>query len=349
MKRSKTFATVLAYLALMAAVTSCAKVDVQAEATDKRDADARQIVRLGHDDGAYPFLVYANADLYNPPNTLQRAVVIVHGVQRDGDQYFKTGRKLMGNAQLSGDSTLLLAPNFLTPTDAGVSDDMPLWPRDKWMHGIESQFGHKGIPAFRVLDDLVAYLSDRQRYPALKEIVMVSHSAGAQLMQRYAVVNDLDAGLKARGITIRYVIASPSSYLYLDENRLQEGTFAPVVTILCPSYSRYRYGIEGAPPYLLAQHLSGRQLFARYAARDVTYLVGAQDNSPTSRVLDNSCGANYQGATRLERQLAYVGYEGFLSHKWQVPLRHPQYTVPGIGHNAARLFGDKDVARILFP
>ncbi|MGY1918586.1 hypothetical protein ACW9IF_06655 [Pseudomonas tolaasii] len=345
----KPFCRLFATLALMGTLTSCAKVDVHGESADKPDADARQVLRLGHDASAYPFLVYANTDLYNPPPTIERAVIILHGVQRDGDQYFNTGRKLLGNAHLPSASTLLIAPNFLTPTDSGVSDDMPLWPRDKWMHGIESQFGRKGIPAFQVLDDVVGYLSDRQRYPALKEIVMVSHSAGAQLMQRYAVMNDLDAGLKAHGLTIRYVVASPSSYVYFDDNRLQNGVFKPVVSILCPSYSRYRYGIEGAPAYLLNQHLSSRQVFARYAARDITYLVGAQDNNPTSRVLDTSCGANYQGDTRLDRQLNFVSYEQFLSNQWQIPLRHPQHTIPGIGHNAARLLGDKAVARMLFP
>ncbi|MGY2374297.1 hypothetical protein ACW9IB_07295 [Pseudomonas sp. SDO524_S393] len=349
MKPAKTFATVLGSLALMGALTSCAKVDVHGDAADKHEDEARQVLRLGHDAGAYPFLVYANADLYNPPRTLERAVIIVHGVQRDADQYFKTGRTLLGNAHLKSATTLLLAPNFLTPQDSGVSNDMPLWRRDKWMHGIESQFGHKGIPAFQVLDDVVSYLSDRQRYPALKEIVMVSHSAGAQLMQRYAVMNDLDGGLKAHGLSIRYVIASPSSYVYFEENRLQDGVFKPVVTVMCPSYSRYRYGVDGAPAYLLNQHLNDRQLFSRYAMRDVTYLVGAQDNNPTSRVLDTSCGANYQGATRLERQLNYVSYERFLSTQWQIPMSHPQHTLPGIGHNAARLLGDKNVARMLFP
>nr|WP_315418462.1 hypothetical protein [uncultured Pseudomonas sp.] len=345
----KPFTTLLGTLALMGTLTSCAKVDVHTESVDKPEADARQVLRLGHDGNAYPFLVYANADLYNPPSSIERAVVILHGVQRDGDEYFKTGRKLLGNARLQNTSTLLLAPNFLTPTDSGISDDMPLWPRDKWMHGIESQYGHKGIPAFQVLDDLVAYLSDRQRYPALKEIVMVSHSAGAQLMQRYAVMNDLDGGLKAHGLSIRYVVASPSSYVYFEDSRLQDGAFKPVVTIMCPSYSRYRYGLDGAPAYLLKQHLTSRQVFARYAARDITYLVGAQDNNPTSRVLDSSCGASYQGGTRLDRQLNYVSYEQFLASQWQIPLRHPQHTIPGIGHNAARLLGDKAVARMLFP
>lgn len=338
---------VLATLALMGALSSCAKVDVHGDSPEK--ADPRQVLRLGHDEGAYPFLVYANADLYNPPSTIERAVVVLHGVQRDADNYFKTGRTLMGNADLRGKTTLLLAPNFLTPSDAGVSNDMPLWSQDKWMHGIESQYGHQGIPGFQVLDDVVAYLSDRKRYPALKEIVMVSHSAGAQLMQRYAVVNDLDGGLKAHGLTIRYVVASPSSYLYFDANRQQGGVFKPVVPLMCPSYNRYRYGLEDAPAYLLKQHVSARQLFARYAARDVTYLVGGEDNNPISRVLDTACGANYQGATRLERQLNYLSYEQFLSSQWQIPLRHPQHTIAGLGHNAARLLGDKNVARMLFP
>ncbi|CAJ0557472.1 unnamed protein product, partial [Mesorhabditis spiculigera] len=47
MKRSKTFATVLVSFALMVGVTSCAKVDIQADASDKRDVDARQVPRSG--------------------------------------------------------------------------------------------------------------------------------------------------------------------------------------------------------------------------------------------------------------------------------------------------------------
>ena len=346
---TKSLASVLGTVTLVGAITSSSISEAQGEVVGLRGDESFQTLRLGRDSNAYPFRFYANADLYQPPKGIERAVVILHGVQRDADKYFETGRKLLGNAGLSADQTLLLAPNFLTPTDPGVGDDMPLWPRDKWMHGIESQSGHTGISGFQVLDDLVYYLSDRQHFPALKEIVMVSHSAGAQLMQRYAVVNNLDAGLKARGIRIRYIIASPSSYLYFDDNRLQVGGFAPVATVICPSYGRYRYGLDGAPAYLQAQQLSDQQLFARYAARDVTYLVGAKDNNPNSRVMDSSCGANYQGQTRVERQLIYIAYERFLAKKWQTPISHPQHSIPGLGHSAPQLFRDEKVARIIFP
>ncbi|MHC8286055.1 hypothetical protein ACYZUD_04340 [Pseudomonas sp. XS1P51] len=346
---TKSLASVLGTVTLVGAITSSPISEAQGEVVGKRVDESSQILRLGRDSGAYPFRVYANADLYQPPKSIERAVVILHGVQRDADKYFETGRKLLDNAGLSADRTLLLAPNFLTPTDPGVGDDMPMWPRDKWMHGIESQSGHTGISGFKVLDDLVGYLSDRQRFPALKEIVMVSHSAGAQLMQRYAVVNNLDAGLRISGIHIRYIIARPSSYLYFDDNRLQAGGFSPVVTVICPSYGRYRYGLEGAPAYLQAQHLSDQQLFARYAARDVTYLVGAKDNNPNSRVMDSSCGANFQGQTRVERQLVYIAYERFLAKKWQTPINHPQHSIQGLGHSAPQLFRDEKVARIIFP
>lgn len=195
MKCSSTFATVLISFAWMTVGASCTSVDLQAGANARHDTDARQVLRLGRDAQAYPFLLYANADLYNPPKSVERAVVIIR------DEH----TRLAGAAKFSGERTLLLAPDFLTPEDAGASDDMPLWPRDQWAQGIESQYGHKGIPAFQVLDDVVHYLSDRQRFPALKEIIMVSHSAGAQLMQRYAVVNDLDPGLNARGPSVRYM------------------------------------------------------------------------------------------------------------------------------------------------
>jgi hypothetical protein len=346
---TKTLASVLGTVALVGAITSSPLSEAQGEIPGKRADQLSQILRLGRDVEAYPFRVYANADLYQPPKGIERAVVILHGVQRDADRYFETGRDLLSKAELSPDRTLLLAPNFLTPTDADVGDDMPLWPRDKWMHGVESQSGRVGISGFKVLDDLVGYLADRQRFPALKEIVMVSHSAGAQLMQRYAVVNNLDAGLRAAGIQIRYVIASPSSYLYFDDNRMQAGGFAPVVTVMCPSYGRYRYGLDGAPAYLQSQQLTDQQLFARYAARDVTYFVGAKDDNPNSRVMDSSCGANYQGRTRVERQLVYLAYERFLANKWQTPINHPQHSIPGVGHSAAQLFRDEKVARIIFP
>ena len=37
----------------------------------------------------------------------------------------------------------------------------------------------------------------------------------------------------------------------------------------------------------------------RYASREVIYLLGGADNNPEHRLLDKTCGAEAQGATRL--------------------------------------------------
>ncbi|ANC05095.1 hypothetical protein AB688_24420 [Pseudomonas putida] len=309
---------------------------------------APQTLRLG-DTAPYNFLAFANNDLQRASLPVQRAVVLLHGVRRNADDYYDSGEKLLENAGFSASDTLLLAPNFLTPSDRRAGDDMPLWPKDKWMHGTESQSGRAGIAGFTVLDDLLTYLGNRQHFPALKEIVLIGHSAGGQLMQRYTLLGDGDQRLRASGIQVRYVVSSPSSYLYLDDNRVQDGAFKPVLTVMCPSYNQYRYGLERAPAYFTRQGLNATQVFQRYAARNLTYMVGELDNKPDDRVMDRACGAAMQGATRVERQLNYLRYEAFLAQKWHIPIDHLQFQVSKVGHNAARLFAAKSVARTLFP
>ena len=308
---------------------------------------SQQVLRLGQN-APYNFLAFANADL-SATSPVSRAVVLVHGVRRNADDYYGYGLNLLKKAGLEAGDPLLLAPNFLTAEDSRAGNDMPLWARDKWMHGTASSNGRRGIDSFVVLDDLLLYLADRQRFPAMQEILLIGHSAGGLLMQRYSILGDGDERLASRGIKVRYVVSSPSSYVYIEDSRLQDGSFKPVRTVMCPSFSRYRYGLDRAPFYLTRQNLDARQLFRRYAARDVTFMVGEQDNDPWHRVMDRTCGANMQGAHRVERQLNYLRYEAFLSSKWGVPVDHPQITVAGIGHNAARLLATEIVADTLFP
>lgn len=307
----------------------------------------QQTLRLGQAK-PYNFVTFANADLQQAvPAT--RAVVLIHGVRRNADDYYQNGLNLLKKAGLTSTDTLLLSLNFLTDTDPRAGADMPLWARDKWMHGVDSEKGRPGIAGFSVLDDLLVHLADRKRFPDLKEIVLIGHSAGGQLMQRYSILGDGDERLAGSGISVRYVVSSPSSYVYFENSRLQDGAFQPVRTIMCPSFSRYRYGLDRAPFYLTRQGLDTEQLFRRYAARDVTYMVGERDNNPRDRIMDRTCGASMQGSNRVERQLNYLRYEAFLSSKWGVPIRHRQFQVAGIGHNVARLFATETAANGIFP
>lgn len=297
-----------------------------------------QLMQIGPQNNRYPFLVLANHDVQAASAQIDQAVVILHGVRRNADAYFATAQRLLKLAHLPSQTTLLLAPNFLTEADPGARPALPLWRKDNWMQGAFSSAGHAGITSFQALDDIVHYLSDRQRFPALQRITLIGHSAGAQLMQRYAVLNAQDETVRQSGIALRYVISSPSTYLYFDANRAQPQGFAPAEPTACPDYNRYRYGLDLAPEYLVTQQLSAQQLFQRYAGRDVTYLVGSNDNDPANRALDKSCGAQLQGSSRLERQLNYLAYERFLSQQWSIAVQHQQFQVPGVGHSANGLY-----------
>ncbi len=308
----------------------------------------RQALSLGTT-RAYTMAVYANADLGRLPSHVQRAVIIVHGVKRNAVDYFAIGQHLLDMARLSPANTLLLAPNFMAHKDQGLLPDMPIWGSDAWMQGEASIRGVTGITSFQALDDLLRWLAAPGRFPDLHEIVLIGHSAGAQLMQRYALLNGITEGLQQAGIHLRYVISSPSSYLYLGPERPQGEDFAPPANLSCPHYDDYRYGLGQPPAYLAQQHLDGRQLFARYAARDVRYLVGARDVDPQHRFLDRSCGAALQGATRMARQLAYLRYEQILAQQWQLPASHLQQVIPDAAHGAPRLYRSPLALELVFP
>lgn len=313
---------------------------------------ARQPLQLeGPSRKPYTFALYANADLGQLPSHVRQAVLILHGVKRNADDYFAIGQHLLTMAGLAASDNLLLAPNFMAHKDHGVLPGMPVWGGGAWMQGEPSVRGVTGIASFQVLDDLLRWLGDPRRFPDLREIVLIGHSAGAQLLQRYAVLNAVTEDLQQAGIHMRYVISSPSSYLYLSPERpLGDGFAIPSMQMqACPRYDDYRYGLQHAPAYLPPPQLDGRQLFARYAARDVRYMVGARDTDPQHRYLDHACGAAMQGQTRVARQLAYVGSERYLSQRWQIPVDHPQRQIPGAAHGAARLFGAPEAVQWIFP
>ena len=74
------------------------------------------------------------------------------------------------------------------------------------------------LSAFDALDTLLAKLGDRAILPTLSQIVLAGFSAGGQLVQRYAAVG------KGSDIDLRYVVGSPSSFLYFGDARPEATT-----------------------------------------------------------------------------------------------------------------------------
>jgi pimeloyl-ACP methyl ester carboxylesterase len=254
-----------------------------------------------------------------------RALIIVHGVLRDADYYYDTG-VIAANAAHALDGTLVIAPQFVEKSDLAnhaVSPQTLYW-NAKWPGGSDA-IEPAPISTYAVFDAMIARLSDRKRFPNLREIVIAGHSAGGQIVQRYAVVGKAPA-LDGRGtIPVRLIVSNPSSYFYFSDWR-------PFPQPNCPDFNAWRYGLRGAPSYVIG---SAAELEARYVKRNVVYLMGTADANPNESDLDRSCGGEAQGPYRFMRAKEYIAYIGG---------RHPEGTaqtyafVKGVPHDNRRMF-----------
>ncbi|MBA1287789.1 hypothetical protein [Pseudomonas japonica] len=307
--------------------------------------DALQVVPISP---GYALAAFANQSVTAAEQApeVEQAVIILHGVRRNPQDYFHIGQQILAAEHWTDAQTLLLAPGFFTARDNPNAADVPLWDR-RWMQGSPSVQGQAGITPLQALDDLLAWLGNGERYPRLKRILLIGHSAGGQLLQRYAVFGNAEQRLSSREVEVHYVISSPSSYLYFDDRRPSGAGFDEAAVAHCPEVNHYRYGLEGVPGYLAAQPIAAHALFERYAKQHITYLVGAADNDPGHRLLDKTCAAEAQGSSRLDRQRHFLAYERLLGQQWHASVAHAQAEVPGVGHNAEGLYASPVTLKLL--
>lgn len=254
----------------------------------------------------------------------QRALIVVHGVLRNADVYFATG--MLTVAKGNAAHTLVIAPQFVEASDlAGqaVSAQTLRWD-DNWPGGSPA-VAPAPLSTYAVFDAMLARLADRRRFPAMQEIVLAGHSAGGQIVQRYAIVGRGPDAIAGSPVRLHLIVANPSSYLYFTDWR-------PVPQANCASFNQWRYGLAGAPPYVSG---SAAALERRYVRRNVTYLLGTADVDPTEWDLDKTCAGETQGAFRFVRGKNYIAY----MHR-----RHPEGTaqdyafVKGVPHDNRRMF-----------
>jgi len=276
--------------------------------------------------------IFASQDWSQPLPAIHRAVIVVHGYDRNAADYLRH----MMDARPAVD-TIVIAPQFLAVEDIAahlLPAAVLRWKRERWSDG-EPAEEPAALSAFDVLDALIARLDDRARFPNLGHIVLAGFSAGGQLVQRYAAV-----GRGGTAAAVSYVVGSPSSFAYFGEQRPR-----PVVD--CPDVNRWKYVFAGGlPPYVLGAVGQGiPALERRYVARPVTYLVGADDNNPEHRFLDKTCGAEAQGANRLART---IGFFTILRQRDGDNLRQGMHVIAGAAHNAAKVFASPCGRAVLF-
>lgn len=258
---------------------------------------------------------------------LRHAVIVVHGQQRNADDYFQNWTTVLQQTDLS-EETILLAPHF---AEQGGSSDL-FWTDRSWRIGANADNG-SGISSFAVVDELMAFLGDEERFPVLEKVLITGHSSGGAFTHLYAVANTLHDDYP--GLAIRYAVANSQYFYYPEDVRWDEGTqdFVSVNRAACPNYDGWPYGFADLPDYL-----SGRErstLNAAFAAKPVTYLLGTNDVVTTGTLNTRDCAAVLLGEHRYRRgQLMHQLMETYYSDTEM----HDRLDVPNVGHNAVDMY-----------
>jgi hypothetical protein len=278
-------------------------------------------------------MIYRSQPLNVKNKKVARALIVIHGTNRDADNYFRT---TLAAAFLAGalDDTILIVPHIASAT-GGCRDTLApgevSWNCSSWRTGGSSTANDK-LTSFDMVDEILRRLARKEVFPNLKAIVVAGHSAGGQFVNRYEMSNRVHETL---GVPVRYVVSNPSSYAWIDTTR-------PAGAVNnCPNYDRWPYGFQNRSGY--AARIGEEDLKKQLASRPTTYLLGEIDILPLGG-FDSSCSAMAQGATRLARGQAFGKYVNE-----RLGAKHEIVVAPLCGHNARCMFTADIALPVLFP
>lgn len=317
--------------------------------------------------GPARFLVYRSHALGERNEAIARAVLMIHGQNRDAHNYY---RHVLAAGFLAGalDDALILSLRFASNEGGSCRDTLaegePGWiclGPDSWRNGGPA-VGNADITSYDPVDEILRRLTKRDTFPNLRAIVVAGHSAGGQFVGRYAMSNTVHDELPVKPA---YIVANPSSYTYLDDRRPTVSAVPETVAAMppgyvaprpatppdpfsafrdgddCTGYDHWPYGLRKRTGY--AAGLDDEALRRQVAERRAVYLLGELDILPLYG-FDDSCSAMAQGPTRLARGLAFARH---------VNDRHgannEALVVPACGHSARCMFTADMSLKLLFP
>jgi len=296
---------------------------------------------------------WATAPLTAPNKSVVLAVVVQHGMNLNADEYFCSGLKALFAEYPSGNSSILvLAPRFQQLDHAPDPGEL-YWADEGWNMGGDSvPVGSTGntVSSFAVMDTILTELLNTARFPSLRRVVLIGHSAGGQFVVRYALGSRREMPQKPT-VAARYIVANPSTYPYLSRERpARDGSGSWVLPHdRCTDYNTWRYGLDGLNGYMNATGIP--VAVKQFAARNVVYLLGLNDTcnedldpSCDSHGLDRGCEAMWQGRWRLERG---TNWAAFLT-RFYGANPHTFFFVPDIGHDGQAMITSKEGRRALF-
>ena len=304
----------------------------------------------------YKITYFSPSNLNFKNSSIKRLIIVLHGGNRTA---LSRQNDIIYAANTEGKymETLIISPHFIGTqelVDNNLDDSYLYWNGTNWYHGDNSNSSgayprNESFSSFEVMDDIISQILIGGKFPNLTQIILTGFSGGGQFFNRYASSNRVQEEFeKEFNIDFRYLVGSPSSYLYLNEERRVEGTtdqFEIPNFSNCGTYNNYKYGTDKLNNYMKYFHLD--TLINRYKRRKISYGVGSRDNNPEHSALDFTCQAMFQGDHRLERANIFVNY---LNHFYgDLGENHKLYIAQGVNHNSTAFYNKNNIRPLLFP
>lgn len=283
----------------------------------------------------FTFEFYSSFDIVSDADytwdEIEDVIFVIHGQNRDADEYFRYMTTAVGDIG-NLENTLVIAPYFREESSA---DSGELFWDSNWREGANSGNSPAGISSFTVLDKMVDYLANQEKFPNLKKIFFAGHSSGAAMVQHYAISNKSETSYTA--YEFKYVVANNQYFYYPDGQRYNESTGDFFTPTDCTGYNYWPYGYEFAPAYVDGK--TQEDLLQQQVSSNTIYLLGTNDTVTEGTLNTTDCAATLLGSNRLERgRNMFTYFETFYASE----NNHEKIEVEGVGHDASAMFNSNE-------
>jgi len=306
-------------------------------------------------DGLKTYLPYESShDLFVKNESITRLIYSIHSASYSAKAYFNNAIELVNKVPREKDKTLVIAPHILAKgcLDNPETSNILYWEFPAFWGTSRGMFNDKRvrISSYEVTDRILEEIATSGNFPNLKTIIIMGHSGGGQMVNRYAASGLFEEKIaKLKGIEVRYLVMAPSSYLYFNEERAVKGTVSKfsVPQDAPENYNNWGYGLATMFTFHKKFEITTDKIVKQYPSKTVMYLVGGKDNDENESSLDKKPPAMLQGRQRLERGIIYYNY---LIYFFGEGIKETQHfrVVKEAGHSGRALMLSQQAVRFTF-
>jgi len=292
------------------------------------------------------YIPYAsNLPIDKKDNSVTHLIIAVYS---SGSHVYKGCIELLAKYHNQNNDVIVISPQFLTANqvDNNTEENLLYWKVRPFygskLSATKSFDGDLRISAYNILEDIISDFCDKEVFPNLKTITILGHSAGGQMVNRFAASNTVEFD-KARPqkVMIKYITMNPSSYIYFSPKRSvnwsRKNFQVPSATEIesNPGYNNYAYGLNSLYYFHRKKGLTPERMKELYPLRNVVYLLGGEEYVPIGHMSTHP-SAMMQGRNRLERGRIYFGH---LIDEFGPGIKDNQKfrIAKGVGHNGRKM------------